>query len=624
MSGLRGIIEHMFEGFVDESTPAPLAGVVPGPELGEYLIAAELLAPEPAPADHTPSGEAAWQAATSEGLDRVAGWARMTAWGQAQEMLAVEALVSGAVRRAEQRPPGTLLDDHVGGVSAQVDSLVAELALTWQVAQRTAQRRVDEAVSLVGGLPLLIEAMLDGRLGLAHVRAVSAILLDLEPDLRERICRDLLHGAPSGHQIARTPAQLAATARRAAVRLDPGSARRRERAARRARGVHLGAEDHGMATVTAYLPAAEALLLYRTVDAHARGVAASDDEGERTRDARRADALSDLVALGALAAAGAAPETDDIGEAADETTGETAGEATGEAAGAGGAGPCSCRPPGGPARGRSAEDESDARRPVGDESPTPVPAPRAPADDSGAGAGAGPPSPATPTSPPPEAQGRPRRARARAPRTVQVRVVVPADTLLGLDDHPAELVGYGPITAEAARELAAEADATWRRILTDPVSGAVLDVGHRRYRPPAAMAEHVRNRDLHCTFPGCRVPAQACDLDHVVRFDPDDPDGRTAADNLDPDCRHHHRIKHLPGWAVSRGPDGSLLWTTPSGRRFRTVRPVLFPIRTEPPRGAGPTSAEPPDEAGDEPGTTRLRPPEPAGTRRGHLDDPPF
>ncbi|MFC5139487.1 DUF222 domain-containing protein [Actinomycetospora rhizophila] len=554
----------MFEGFVDESAPAALAGVVPGPELAEHLIAAELLAPCPDPGDHSAAGEDAWQAANSDGLDRVAGWARMTAWAQAQEMMTVEGLVSRAVERAERRPAGTALDEHVGGVGAEVESVVTELALTWQVAQRTATRRVDEAVSLVSGLPLMIEAMLDGRLGLAHVRAVGAVLLDLEPDLRERICRDLLEGTAAGRQIARTPAQLAGTARRAAVRLDPTSARRRERAAARERGVHLGAEDHGMATVTAYLPAAEALLLYRTIDAHSRRVAptaAGDDEGDRSPDARRADALSDLVALGAVAAAGGLPEEPD----------DDADEAGTEA--------CTCPPPCGPRPGTDLdpdprpdpepepEPESEPRQ-NGEPGRVPVPAPRSSGDGG---------VPGTP-APPPR-----RRTLVRRPRTVQVRVVVSADTLLGLDERPAELVGYGPITAAAARALAADGDATWRRILTDPASGAVLDVGHRRYRPPAAMAEHVLNRDLTCTFPGCRVPAQACDLDHVVPFDPLDPDGRTAADNLGPDCRHHHRIKHRPGWAVARGPDGSLLWTTPSGRRYRTVRPVLTPIATGPP-----------------------------------------
>ncbi|MEJ2886528.1 HNH endonuclease signature motif containing protein [Actinomycetospora aeridis] len=610
----------MFEGFVDESAPAGAVGVVPGPELADHLLAAELLAPAPDPADHSPDGEDAWQRATGEGLDRVAGWARMTAWSQAQEMLAVEAMVSRAVRRAEQRPSGTPLDDHVGSVAAEVDSLVAELALAWQVAQRTAARRVDEAVSLVGGLPLLVEAMLDGRLSLAHVRSVGGVLLDLDPALRERLSRELLEGTAAGRPIARTPAQLAGTARRAAVRHDPGSARRRERAAARERGVHLGAEDHGMATVTAYLPAAEALLLYRTIDAHARRLCPADpgdpsdgDDGERSPGARRADAVVDLVALGALAAAGAHPEPDPTSSRGDDAV----------------PGPDPT-----PARGDGA-----------------VPEPREPADEAG---------------PDGTARGRrsrttDRRAPARLPRNVQVRVVVRADTLLGLDEQPAELVGYGPITADAARTLAADADATWRRILTDPLSGTVLDVGHRRYRPPEAMAEHVRNRDLTCTFPGCRVPAQACDLDHLVPFDPHDPAGRTAADNLDPDCRHHHRIKHLPGWFVARGPEGSVLWTTPSGRRYRTVRPVLLPATPEtgpppdsppesarsgsPPSGAAPES-EPRSETGERPGAERsgaccptpapiddevrwlleeqLRRPAPSPPTRGHDDEPAF
>jgi Domain of unknown function (DUF222) len=48
----------------------------------------------------------------------------------------------------------------------------------------------------------------------------------------------------------------------------------------------------------------------------------------------------------------------------------------------------------------------------------------------------------------------------------QVQVTVAASTLVGLDEHPGELAGYGPITAHTARQLAAEG--VWRRILTDP------------------------------------------------------------------------------------------------------------------------------------------------------------
>jgi hypothetical protein len=56
-------------------------------------------------------------------------------------------------------------------------------------------------------------------------------------------------------------------------------------------------------------------------------------------------------------------------------------------------------------------------------------------------------------------------------------------TLLGVDDQPAELVGHGPIPACLAREAAA--DAVWRRLVTDPLSGTVLGYGRTTYHPPA-------------------------------------------------------------------------------------------------------------------------------------------
>ncbi len=98
----------------------------------------------------------------------------------------------------------------------------------------------------------------------------------------------------------------------------------------------------------------------------------------------------------------------------------------------------------------------------------------------------------------------------------QVRVTVSASTLLGLDDLPGDLEGHGPIDAVAARALAA--DGVWRRVVTDPASGTVLDVGRTRYRPPAALAEHVRVRDRHCAAPGCTVPARRCDVDHTTEY----------------------------------------------------------------------------------------------------------
>jgi len=154
---------------------------------------------------------------------------------------------------------------------------------------------------------------------------------------------------------------------------------------------------------------------------------------------------------------------------------------------------------------------------------------------------------------------------------VQVRVKVPARTLLGVDEEPAELAGYGPIPADAARRIAA--DATWRRLLTEPVSGRLLDFGTTRYRPPAHLAEHVITRDQTCRGPGCRVPAHRCDLDHTEPFNPDAGTGPTSADNLGPECRSHHRLKQRPGWSLTQARDATFTWRTPSGHTYTTRPP---------------------------------------------------
>jgi uncharacterized protein DUF222 len=80
-------------------------------------------------------------------------------------------------------------------------------------------------------------------------------------------------------------------------------------------------------------------------------------------------------------------------------------------------------------------------------------------------------------------------------RRPAIQVVVSADTLLGLDDQPAHLTGYGPITAQAARRLAADESGTWRRLLTDPDTGALLDIGKHRYRPAQRLRDFVAARD---------------------------------------------------------------------------------------------------------------------------------
>lgn len=99
-----------------------------------------------------------------------------------------------------------------------------------------------------------------------------------------------------------------------------------------------------------------------------------------------------------------------------------------------------------------------------------------------------------------------------------VQVAVPLTTLTGVCDEPGELAGYGPIPAHLAREIATDPASTWRRLLTDPVSGIVLDHGRTTYRPPAGLADLVRARDGTCRHPTCRRAATGCELDHVIAW----------------------------------------------------------------------------------------------------------
>ena len=137
-----------------------------------------------------------------------------------------------------------------------------------------------------------------------------------------------------------------------------------------------------------------------------------------------------------------------------------------------------------------------------------------------------------------------------------------------------------PVPAVVARALAV--GGTWRRLVTDPVSGTVVDVGRTRYRPPAALADLVRARDAACTHPGCDVPARGCDVDHIV---PWAGGGITSYENLTCLCRAHHRLKHTPGWALTRTSTGALMWRTPTGARYHRAPDgtvTMLPRRTGP------------------------------------------
>ena len=164
-----------------------------------------------------------------------------------------------------------------------------------------------------------------------------------------------------------------------------------------------------------------------------------------------------------------------------------------------------------------------------------------------------------------------------------IGVTVAASTLLGLDDQPAELEGYGPISAAMARRVATDPSGRWRRLLTDD-DGRVLSTGTRTYRPPPELARTVITRDVHCTFPGCRRSAHHNDIDHIRAYR---AGGTTTPANLMSLCRRHHRLKHAGRWHVHRDdPTGVTTWTDPHGRTHHS-RPPTRPTTTTAEQRAG-------------------------------------
>jgi Domain of unknown function (DUF222)/HNH endonuclease len=145
-----------------------------------------------------------------------------------------------------------------------------------------------------------------------------------------------------------------------------------------------------------------------------------------------------------------------------------------------------------------------------------------------------------------------------------INVTVSLGTLLGCDEQPAHLDGYGPITAALARHLATDETGTWRRLITDP-TGQLLDPGRRTYRPAANLTDHILARDHTYTFPGCPRPAKLCDLDHGQAWS---DGGATTTENISALCQRHHNAKHHAGWRVHRRRDGTLEWTSPTGHHY--------------------------------------------------------
>ncbi|HNV14164.1 MAG: hypothetical protein BWY91_02468 [bacterium ADurb.BinA028] len=148
-----------------------------------------------------------------------------------------------------------------------------------------------------------------------------------------------------------------------------------------------------------------------------------------------------------------------------------------------------------------------------------------------------------------------------------VDVIVTLATLLGCDDEPGELPGFGFVSASHVRQIAHAAGSVWRRLVVDDRTGALIEVSTHRYRPTEAMRTHVAARDRVCRGPGCQVSPIGADLDHDVPW----PAGESSAANLSVKHRRHHQLKTFGLWSTRQDPEtASVTWTTLAGRSYVT------------------------------------------------------
>jgi hypothetical protein len=154
------------------------------------------------------------------------------------------------------------------------------------------------------------------------------------------------------------------------------------------------------------------------------------------------------------------------------------------------------------------------------------------------------------------------------PATIECQLVIDLPTLRGEADHVALLDGT-PVPGVVGRELAKRAS-HFRRMVTDPVTGHLLDYGRRRY-----LADDVRDfvlhRDGRCRIPTCGIHAHTrLEADHALPF----PEGETTAANLGALDTTHHQLKTNGYLGITdSAADGSAILSTLWGQRIHIPPP---------------------------------------------------
>lgn len=439
-------------------------------------------------------------------LEWLRAHARCSAWWAAQE---AAALVAFAGMEPQQQT------FEVRGEQVVVEDVAREeVAVVLRWTSSYAQGRIDEARLLVGSLPGTLQALGTGAISPAHVRVIaeSASKLALTTPIGsarftaacEQLERRVLPVA--AHQgLSRTRS----AANRAVSHIDPEGRIERRESAYRGRGVWLRDDSDGVSTIIGRMATEHAHAAMAAIEALARTEGWGDAAlgvGERRSLAMLHLVLGGTAALNGDCSGDAGAAAPDHAERDAQTHAHSGSATCGEAHVA----------------------RQTAQSSAGPQAATRTPLP---------------------------------------PIRAHVDVVVDLPTLLGLQNNDAEIVGGGVISAESVRELVlADTSSTMRRLVTDPITGHLLDIGRRRYVIPESLREFIEIRDQRCRFPGCNARAVAAEIDHAV---PWDAGGQSDRSNLGALCKRHHQVKTHGGWTITSSDDtGACRWRAPSGSTY--------------------------------------------------------
>ncbi|WP_313478648.1 HNH endonuclease [Microbacterium sp.] len=154
----------------------------------------------------------------------------------------------------------------------------------------------------------------------------------------------------------------------------------------------------------------------------------------------------------------------------------------------------------------------------------------------------------------------------------KVFVTVPVQLLAGgpVPVESASIVGGDSIDPLTAKQLFLDARG-FRRVITDPVKGVVVDMDRRTYRPTRAQRDWLTLHHGTCSRDGCTRLAVDADLDHDR---PWATGGTTDLTQLRPLCPRDHTIRHRTRVRYRTRPDRSVQVISPTG--YTSTAPPPF------------------------------------------------